>query len=280
MPELPEVENVRENLDRLVRGKTIEDVTVLWDRLISHMTANEFAANISGQTIQNVSRRGKYLVFHLSDWTLISHLRMEGKYLLVKSGEKIDSYTHIIFSLDSGQDLLYRDVRKFGRFELVRPEDVVAFFEQKRLGPEPNEDDFKMKTMQEQLARRKKAIKSVLLDQQLVAGIGNIYADEILFRARIHPQTPANHLTQKQIVALHDEIISVMSEAIKAGGTTIRSYKNAFGREGSYQNKLLVYGKAGQSCPRCQSQILKIKVAGRGTHFCPVCQPQFDGKEG
>lgn len=272
MPELPEVENVRQGLERLVSGRQILNVTVLWDNLIHQPKVELFTQRLQGQQIKHIRRRGKYLIFDLSSAVLISHLRMEGKYLILAPEDALDPYMHVIFELDSAERLIYHDVRKFGRFDLLDKKDEEAFFKDKQLGPEPDESAFKRSEMHCQLNRRKKAIKSVLLDQHLVAGIGNIYADEILYRSWIHPQTPANQLTLSQEELLYDQIIQVMEEAVQAGGTTIRTYKNAFGSAGTYQTKLQVYGRAGEACWRCGRIIQKIKVGGRGTHYCPHCQ--------
>lgn len=274
MPELPEVENVRYALSQMVTGQKITAVHVRWPNLINQISATDFERKLAGQTIHQIRRRGKYLLFDLSDYLLISHLRMEGKYLLKPLDESIDKYTHIIFELNSKQKLLYRDVRKFGRFDLLNKDQEAIYFNKKKLGPEPKVPDFDLKTFEKGLSRHQKAIKSVLLDQYLVAGIGNIYADEILFRAKIHPEFSAKALSHSSIKSLHDKIIQVMNEAVEAGGTTIRTYRNAFGKEGQFQNQLLVYGREGEPCLRCHTAIEKIKVGGRGTHYCPHCQPK------
>ena len=217
-------------------------------------------------------------MFYLTEDVLISHLRMEGKYELIKpnpSGEMkpITKHTHVVFHLGSEAELRYLDVRKFGRMSLVRRGEEFEHKSLANLGPEPVREDFLFEEMQAFLKRRTKAIKSVLLDQQLVVGVGNIYADEILFHSKIHPMKPANQLTTKEQVRLHVAILHVLGEAVKHGGTTIRTYKNAFGEIGTYQDHLKMYGKKDELCVVCGTKIDKIKVAGRGTHFCPTCQP-------
>lgn len=278
MPELPEVENVRKGLNEIVVGETITKVEVRWPRIIESPNHNDFAHRLMGQTIEKVERRGKFLLFYFTKDALISHLRMEGKYQLVepeKDGRlpRRDKHMHVLFHLKSGRKLIYHDVRKFGRMSLVEKGSEFEHKSLQKLGPEPTKEAFQLEAMQEFLTRRTKAIKGVLLDQQMVVGLGNIYADEVLFHAKIHPVNPANRLTDAEEIRLHAATIKIMEQAIEKGGTTIRTYKNAFGVEGSFQNHLKVYGRDGEACPDCGNEIEKIKVAGRGTHYCPFCQP-------
>lgn len=278
MPELPEVETVRKGLDELVTGETVAAVEVRWPRIIAEPAVNQFSKRLMGQTLEKVGRRGKFLLFYFTDDVLISHLRMEGKYELVEpeaNGQLIrrTKHTHVIFHLQSGKKLNYLDVRKFGRMYLVSRGQEFEHKSLVKLGPEPTSEEFVLEEMQEFLTTRTKAIKGVLLDQQIVVGVGNIYADEILFEAEIHPVTPANRLTDAEEIRLHEAIIAILEAAVKNGGTTIRSYANAFGDAGTNQENLKVYGREGEACVNCGTEIQKIKVAGRGTHYCPVCQP-------
>lgn len=278
MPELPEVESVRRGLDEIVVGETVDKVEVRWPRIIESPEPNDFAKRLMGQTIEEVRRRGKFLLFYFTDDVLISHLRMEGKYQIVepeKDGRlpRRSKHMHVIFHMKSGRKLIYHDVRKFGRMSLVEKGTEFEHKSLMKLGPEPTRETFQLEEMQKFLTRRTKAIKGVLLDQQMVVGLGNIYADEVLFHAKVHPLKPANRLTDAEEIRLHEATIEIMTNAIKSGGTTIRTYQNAFGDEGSYQNQLKAYGKDGEACPNCGTEIEKIKVAGRGTHYCPVCQP-------
>jgi len=278
LPELPEVENVRQGLDELVVGETVTHVEARWPRIIDSPSANAFSSRLSGQTIEKVDRRGKFLLFYFTNDVLISHLRMEGKYQFVKPAEKGQlprrtKHTHVIFYFTSGNELRYLDVRKFGRMNLVKKGEEFDHKSLKKLGPEPTPEAFDLETMQELLTRRTKAIKGVLLDQKLVVGIGNIYADEILFDAEVHPITPGNRLTDAEEIRLRDSILTILETAVENGGTTIRTYKNAFGDTGTHQDHLKVYGKEDEECVNCGTMIEKIKVAGRGTHYCPVCQP-------
>lgn len=277
MPELPEVESVRRGLNELIVGETVEKVEVRWSRIIDSPAFNQFSKRLRGQTIENVSRRGKFLLFYFTEDVMISHLRMEGKYQLVEPKENGQlpirgKHTHVIFYLKSGKKLLYHDVRKFGRMYLVPKGEEFEHKSLVKLGPEPTIEDFDLEAMQEFLTRRSKAIKGVLLDQEIVVGVGNIYADEILHEAKLHPVTPANRLTDAEGIRLHEAILKVIREAIDSGGTTIRTYANAFGDVGTFQNQLKVYGKNGAPCENCGTEIEKTKVAGRGTHYCPVCQ--------
>lgn len=278
MPELPEVESVRRGLDEIVVGETVDKVEVRWPRIIESPEPNDFAKRLMGQTIEEVRRRGKFLLFYFTDDVLISHLRMEGKYQIVepeKDGRlpRRSKHMHVIFHMKSGRKLIYHDVRKFGRMSLVEKGTEFEHKSLMKLGPEPTREAFQLEEMQKFLTRRTKAIKGVLLDQQMVVGLGNIYADEVLFHAKVHPLKPANRLTDAEEIRLHEATIKIMTNAIKSGGTTIRTYQNAFGDEGSYQNQLKAYGRDGEACPNCGTEIEKIKVAGRGTHYCPVCQP-------
>lgn len=284
LPELPEVENVKRGLNEFIVGETVRTVEVRWPRIIESPTANQFSKRLQGQTFERVSRRGKFLLFYLTNDVLISHLRMEGKYQLIEPDEKGQlprrgKHTHVIFHLESGKKLCYLDVRKFGRMSLVAKGQEFDHKSLVKLGPEPTVTDFDLAAMQEFLTRRTKAIKGVLLDQQIVVGVGNIYADEILFEAKIHPATPANRLTDSEEIRLHQAIIAILDAAIDEGGTTIRSYENAFGDIGTFQNQLEVYGKDGEACVNCGTEIKKIKIAGRGTHYCPVCQPMKEWRK-
>lgn len=272
MPELPEVETVRRGLESQVSGKKIKEVDVLWPAIIASPAVDEFKKSLQNQGILRVGRRGKFLLFYLSDGTLISHLRMEGKYILVKASESLDKHTHVVFRLEGDEELRYLDVRKFGRMSLVARGEEDGHPSLKKLGPEPTYDAFDYFYMKERLTKHKKSIKALLLDQSLVAGIGNIYADEVLFEAGILPERPASSIEETEAVRLYESIVTKMEAAVKAGGTTIRTYENAFGETGHFQNSLHVYGQTGQPCHICGTLIEKTKVAQRGTHFCPQCQ--------
>ncbi|MGK0551035.1 DNA-formamidopyrimidine glycosylase [Enterococcus faecalis] len=272
MPELPEVETVRRGLEQLVVGKMIQEITVLWPKIIEAPEVELFQQKLLGQTIEGIARRGKFLIFKLSYSDLISHLRMEGKYEVHQQNDAIAKHTHVIFTFTDGSQLRYLDVRKFGRMVLVDKDQGKNYRGILALGPEPIPEMFKLHEFQNGLKRHHKAIKPLLLDQRLVTGLGNIYVDEALWQAQIHPEQPANTLNVAETEKLYQAIIDVLARAVEAGGTTIRTYLNALGEAGKFQLLLNVYGQTGQPCPRCQTPIVKTKVAQRGTHFCPHCQ--------
>ena len=216
-----------------------------------------FRQDLPGQEIRAMGRRGKYLLFYLTDLVLISHLRMEGKYFFYPDEVPLRKHAHVFFHFTDGSTLVYEDVRKFGT-----------------IGPEPTEADFKEPAFQAALKKSKKPIKSALLDQKLVAGLGNIYVDEVLYRAKVHPARLGQSLTDREAKVIRKEPIAVLAQAVEKGGSTIRSYSNAFGEDGTMQEEHQVYGKTGQPCLRCGTPIEKIQLGGRGTHFCPHCQKE------
>lgn len=271
MPELPEVETVRRGLEKLILGKKISNIDISYPKMIK-TDLDEFKKELPGQVIQSMGRRGKYLIFYLSDKVLISHLRMEGKYFYYPDQVPERKHAHLFLQFEDGGTLVYEDVRKFGTMELLAPELLETYFLSKKLGPEPTEQDFDLPTFQKSLHRSKKPIKSHLLDQTLVVGLGNIYVDEVLWRSKIHPSRLSNSLTAKEARKVHDETIKVLGQAVEKGGSTIRTYTNAFGEDGTMQEFHQVYDKAGQACSRCETIIEKIQLGGRGTHFCPKCQ--------
>ncbi|MBL1224988.1 DNA-formamidopyrimidine glycosylase [Enterococcus sp. BWR-S5] len=273
MPELPEVETVRKGLEKLVVGKEIAAVEVLWGRIIEQPEKELFELSLVGQTIEKMERRGKFLIFKLTDFDMVSHLRMEGKYEFHESkNDPVMKHTHVRFAFTDDTELRYLDVRKFGRMVLVEKDTSNDYKGILSLGPEPVPEKFLLKPFQAGLKKHHKAIKPLLLDQKLVTGLGNIYVDEALWEAKIHPEQPANTLTKKETELLYQAIIDVLARAVEAGGTTIRSYLNALGEAGKFQISLHAYGQTGEPCLRCGTPIQKIKVAQRGTHFCPNCQ--------
>jgi len=271
MPELPEVETVRRGLEKLILGKKIASLDIRYPKMIK-TDLNQFQKELPGQVIQSMGRRGKYLLFNLRDKVLISHLRMEGKYFYYPDEIPERKHAHILVHFEDGTTLVYEDVRKFGTMELLAPELLDSYFISKKLGPEPTDQDFDLGRFKLALKKSKKPIKSHLLDQTLVAGLGNIYVDEVLWRAKVHPSRHSNSLTAQEARKVHDETIKVLGQAVEKGGSTIRSYTNAFGEDGTMQEFHQVYDKAGQACSRCGSTIEKIQLGGRGTYFCPKCQ--------
>ena len=271
MPELPEVETVRRGLERLVVGKTIRQVQVRYAKMIG-TGVDAFVHDLPGQTIEKIGRRGKYLLFYLTGGVLVSHLRMEGKYLFYPDAVPERKHAHVFFEMTDSGTLVYEDVRKFGTMELLRKDQLEAYFAARKLGPEPTEADFLLAPFAAALSRSKKPIKPYLLEQTLVVGLGNIYVDEALWRSRIHPARPAASLKPAEVQRLREQIIEVLQLGIEKRGSTIRTYRNALGEDGTMQDFLQVYGKTGQPCARCGSPIEKIKLGGRGTHLCPHCQ--------
>ncbi|MBA4537093.1 DNA-formamidopyrimidine glycosylase [Bacillus aquiflavi] len=273
MPELPEVETVRKTLIQLVVGKTITATTVSWPKIIKHPSdIVQFTDALKGETIQGIDRRGKFLLIYTDNYTLVSHLRMEGKYGLFSQEELVEKHTHVIFHFHDQTELRYKDVRKFGTMHLFKKGSEFHQLPLSQLGPEPFSDDFTAEWLEEKLSKTKRKIKPVLLDQKVIVGLGNIYVDEALFRANIYPEKIANTLTKEEIAKLYREIIATLSEAVEKGGSTIRSYVNSQGQIGMFQLELYVYGREGEHCKLCRSQLEKIIVGGRGTHFCPTCQ--------
>ncbi|WP_206831156.1 bifunctional DNA-formamidopyrimidine glycosylase/DNA-(apurinic or apyrimidinic site) lyase [Alicyclobacillus fructus] len=276
MPELPEVETVRRHLAERVEGDVIREVEVRLPRIVRHPAPVLFADRLRGQRIQRVDRRGKYLLFRLDTVLLVSHLRMEGRYEVAHPSEPELPHTHVVFQLASGRQLRYADVRQFGTMDaVVEGEPLPNGLAE--LGPEPFDPALDGAALHERLRHRRAPIKSLLLDQRQMAGLGNIYVDEALFAAGIHPLTPAGAVSRRQCDVLLREIRDVLARAIREGGSSVRSFRDGYGRHGGFQIQLAVYGRAGQPCVRCGQPIQKIKVAGRGTHVCPACQPVVSG---
>lgn len=271
MPELPEVETVRSILEKEVQGKKIASVSVLRPKnVITPLT--EFESALKGKTILSVGRKGKYLLFHLSDdFVLLSHLRMEGKYFLKESKSPLTKHDLIYFDFSDGTRLVYNDVRKFGVMGLYREENYLSLSSLSHLGKEPFE--ITPKELFEGLKKKKQeAIKTALLDQSLIAGIGNIYADETLFGAKLDPRTPCSLITLKDCSRLLDSCRKVMKLAIEEGGSTIKSYHPKEGMNGLMQNHLYAYGKMNTACPNCQTPFHRIFLNGRSATYCPNCQ--------
>src|SRR5690625_2514177 len=273
MPELPEVETIRRTLEQLVLQKTIEDVDIYWPNIIQYPDdIDEFKMILRDETIDSIARRGKFLLFYLTNYVLISHLRMEGKYRLVTDNEPKDKHTHVVFHFTDGTSLHYNDVRKFGTMHVYPIGKEFTVKPLTMLGPDPFEEAYTIEYVAEKLTNTSRMIKAALLDQTIIAGLGNIYVDEVLFLAKIHPEKRANRLTTKEITRIWKYAKDVLAEAVKVGGTTIRSYVDGEGEMGMFQQQLYAYDQTGKPCNHCATIIEKIKVAGRGTHICPKCQ--------
>jgi len=269
MPELPEVETIARGLREPLVGRQVTAVRVGWGNLIAKCSVEEFKRRLVGQKVLDVKRRGKYLIFALSNGaSLIVHLRMTGRLSIKNSDDEPDKHDHLIFELDNGRELRFNNVRKLGRVYLVDDEGEVVG----DLGPEPLDDDFAPPDFAALISARRGMIKPLLLNQRFMAGIGNIYADEALFAARIHPERRADALTAEEIERLYHAIRQVLAQGIQNRGTTFSDYLDAEGREGSNQEHLRVFRRAGRPCPRCETPIERAVVGGRGTYFCPRCQ--------
>ncbi|HEV2592215.1 MAG TPA: bifunctional DNA-formamidopyrimidine glycosylase/DNA-(apurinic or apyrimidinic site) lyase [Gaiellaceae bacterium] len=274
MPELPEVETVRRSLAPVLEGRRFESVRILDTRLTRPLDPDEIARELDGETVSVVDRRGKYLIVRFeSGRALLIHLRMTGSLLHAPSGELVDDpHRRAVVRLDDGSDVAYRDVRRFGTWLLLEPEEVESYVDRK-VGREPLAAAYRSKHLAEKLATRKAPVKAAILDQRTVAGVGNIYADEALWRARIHPLTPANEVDADGVKALHRAIRKSLELGIARQGSTLRDYRTPSGESGSMQHEFKVYGRDGEPCERCGTPIDKIRVAGRGTWYCPRCQP-------
>ncbi|WP_019640340.1 DNA-formamidopyrimidine glycosylase [Paenibacillus fonticola] len=273
MPELPEVETVRRTLSGLIVGKTIESVTVSLPRIIQRPDdIKRFELELTGHTIVEVGRRGKFLRIVMDQLVLVSHLRMEGRYGLYDRNDALEKHTHVIFRFTDGTELRYKDVRQFGTMHLFVPGEEFKEKPLVKLGIEPLESTFTADALRELLFKRSTKIKVALLNQEYVVGLGNIYVDEALFRAKIHPERPANTLTNQEWIVLHEAIITTLSDAVEAGGSSIKSYVNGQGEMGMFQHSLQIYGRKDEPCTNCGHPIEKSVVGGRGTHYCPICQ--------
>jgi formamidopyrimidine-DNA glycosylase len=279
MPELPEVETYARQLQPYVAGRTVTGIDVLWDRSIAVPSIDELCRRLIGQTVVDVTRRGKYLTFVLSNGDrLLIHLKMSGRVRIDKSGTARQPHDRVVFFLDDGLEMRFNDMRKFGRVYLVGGDNPVTG----PLGPEPLSADFASSDFAALIHKRSGAIKPLLLNQTFLAGLGNIYTDEALYRARIHPLRRANQLTDEEIEALYHAIRDILRLSIESQGTSFDGVYSGALRETSakYQSYLQVYGRAGLTCPRCQQLIQRIVVGGRGTHVCPSCQRRNDSEGG
>ena len=271
MPELPEVETVKETLKKRILKKRINKIKILYDGIIAS-DIDEFKNKIIGETINDISRRGKWLIFELDNYYLLSHLRMEGKFFLKSFDEKIVKHEHVIFFLDD-ISLRYHDTRKFGKMYLVEKDKLYTDTPLSKQGLEPWDDNLTINYLKDKY-NRNISVKTLLLDQEVISGIGNIYADEILFMSKINPCKKGTNLSDVDCDNIIKNTRTVLEKAIELGGTTIRSYTSSLGVTGRFQNELLVHQRENEECYTCKSKIVKTKVNGRGTYYCPVCQKE------
>lgn len=300
MPELPEVETIRRDLSQHIVGARIARVELLWPGVVALPDADTFPALVQGRRVAAVRRRGKYLIWELDDESrLLIHLRMTGRLYWPPPGEPRADHVRAVFHLidhqrpatdnrraasrgrlsadrrrpaEDRRELHFVDQRKFGRLYRLAGERELHALLVTKLGPEPLESGFTREGLRDALARRRGPIKAVLLDQRLLAGLGNIYVDEALFRAGLHPVQPAQSLSAAQVDLLHGAIVAALRQGIANRGTTLAAYRDAWGTRGLNQEQLLVFRRQGRPCPACGTPIAKMRVGGRGTHFCPQCQ--------
>lgn len=287
MPELPEVETVRLQLLSKIRNKQVKKVKVFNEKTVRGNVA--FSRKIKDKTFSNIDRIGKLMIFSFkneSDLFLLAHLKMTGQFFYLDKKKKVsggghsmteldqkdlpNKHTRVAFYFTDDSALFFNDMRKFGYIELADTKTVTKA--KKRFGPEPIKNDFDKVTFAANLKKKNRSIKSVLLDQTFIAGLGNIYVDEVLFKTKVSPERKANEVTKQEAYAIAKTSGDVMNKAISVGGTTFQHFKDTGGKNGNYTDYLKVFGKHKTACPRCKTMIQKIRVAGRGTHFCPTCQ--------
>jgi formamidopyrimidine-DNA glycosylase len=276
MPELPEVETVRRGLLQHLPKTKIAEVHVLRELAIGHPEADAFEVGLRGHRIEDIHRRGKYLLFELNGgaW-MAGHLGMSGRMLIVDSKKPVEKHVRVRVIFDNGQELRFEDMRVFGRMWFIskreKMDDVIPSLS--KMGREPFEE-LDAEHLKQAFEKRTQAIKVVLLDQRAVAGLGNIYADEALFQSRINPLRSANSLNDKELTVLTKNIKQVLERAITLGGSTLRNYTDSRGVNGNYQHKAWAYGRTGKPCRVCGTEIKMVRLAGRSSHYCPKCQPE------
>jgi len=273
MPELPEVETIRRDLNKELKGRKIIRLKYYdWPKMLKP-SPEAVKKAIEGKKIAGFGRRAKLLLMHLDDHgtTVALHLKLSGQLILRKSTDSPDRFTHIVLEFDKGEELRFNDLRKFGFMKVVESkQDLEKLLSE--FGPEPFTPEFTFEKFKGTVTKSSRAIKTVIMDQQKISGVGNIYADEALWRARIHPEKPSNTLDEKQLKELYEAILFVLKQGIEDRGTSVDQYLDAHGDEGEHARNLKVFRQNGKPCPRCGTEIKKIRVGGRGTHYCPSCQ--------
>jgi formamidopyrimidine-DNA glycosylase len=268
---MPEVETVRVRLAPFLEGRRIADARILDPRLVAPRTTGGVSERLRGAVVERLERRGKYLVARLADGgSLLVHLRMTGNLL---HGPAVGELPHLraLLELDDGGRVAFTDVRRFGTWHVVEADELEPYLAS-RLGPEPLERGFGPAVLERAFAGRRAPVKALLLDQRVLAGVGNIYADEALHRARVHPETPAGRVSRPALGRLAESLVTVLEAGVAAQGASIRDYRTPNGGYGSMQERFQVFDRTGEPCPRCGTPIVKLVVAGRGTHVCPRCQ--------
>lgn len=274
MPELPEVETIRRQMDRALKGVKIRDVEVRFGRCLN-VPSKTFVARVRGAKFKEIGRRAKLLLVGLSnDWTIVTHLKMTGKFLLKDKSSTPGKHTHIIFHLASGRQLFFDDVRKFGYLKLVRTDELgEKIFAKEDYGPEPLERGFTFQKFQDCIRKRsRKKIKPLLMEPTCIAGIGNIYADEACWFAKVRPTRKVASLSEKELNGLYRGLLSALTSALQYRGTSADNYRDLYDVEGENVSHLKAYGRGGEPCRRCRTPIKKIRIGSRSAHYCPKCQ--------
>lgn len=272
MPEKPEVLTVVKNLKSVLIGKKITQCNIYWDNIIASPSTDEFKKKIINQKINDITTRGKFIVMLLDDYSLLVHLRMEGKFMFRKQGEDLGKHEHVELILNNEISFRFHDVRKFGKMYLIEKENTYKVKPLVDLGLEYDDNNLTKEYLYQALNSKKAPIKTVLLDQSIITGIGNIYDDEILYMSSINPNRKACDITIEECQKIIDNCKIVLEKAIKLGGTTIKSFTSSEGVHGLFQNELLVHGRVDEICSKCNNIIKKTKIGGRGTYFCENCQ--------
>jgi formamidopyrimidine-DNA glycosylase len=274
MPELPEVETIVRDLQSRLVGRVIQSVAVVLPKVVAAPAASQFCRLLQGREITHLRRRGKYILMDLAgDWTLVFHLRLTGQLVYSATAEPFPKHTHLVFYLDQGV-LRFTDLRQFGRVRLVPSREIDQVPGLRELGVEPLSPEFNEKEFCRRLKASRRMIKPLLLDQAFLAGLGNIYTDEALHRAGIHPERPAATLKAQEARALYRSIREVLREGIDFRGTSVQHYLDGAGQPGRFQEILRVYRRQGLPCPACGTAVARIRCGGRGTYYCPSCQPR------
>lgn len=271
MPEIAEVRVVANTLKKQILNKSITKVRVLYDGIIVG-NCKTFIEELENKKISDITTCGKWLIFNLGDLSILSHLRMEGKYFYVPSDTKIDKHIHVVFTLDNGMDLRYQDTRKFGKMELVKTSEVYETECIKKLGIEPDDKRLNGEYLLTKLRNKNKPIKELLLDQTIINGLGNIYANEVLFASGINPFRKSSSITLEEANRIVKESSRIITKSYEMGGCTIRSYTSSLGVIGHYQDELKVQSRESLPCPNCNTPISRIRISGRSTFYCKNCQ--------
>ncbi|MFH1613036.1 MAG: bifunctional DNA-formamidopyrimidine glycosylase/DNA-(apurinic or apyrimidinic site) lyase [bacterium] len=274
MPELPEVETICLQLKKNIKEKKIIKVEVFLSKILKNITSLEFKNQLTNVLIKDVKRRAKIIIIELSNnKSLLIHLKLTGRLLYLPQEQNQEKHTHIIFFLDNNYSLRFWDLRQFGYIKIISTDELYFLPEIKSLGPEPLEESFTLEKFKELFKKKKSGkIKSILMDQKFIAGIGNAYADEICFYSKIHPEKNILTLKEKDFSNLHDNIKNIFLQAIENKGSSIDTYRDIFGEEGKYHFKFQVYGRKGKLCFKCNAKIEQIKIKNRSAYFCPNCQ--------